>query len=176
MSKDMKKEMISWLKTIVISIIMAMLMLQVIQPTIVKEISMLPTLEPNNYILLERVTHRVNKLKQGDIIVFTTDMLTDDGKEKNLIKRIVGLPGDHVLIYGGKVVVNDELLQEDYLNGGETEGDIDLIVAENRIFVMGDNREVSLDSRNPRVGLIDADRVIGRAMLRMYPLDSIRKF
>jgi signal peptidase I len=176
MSKDMKKEIISWIRTIVISILMAMLMLQIVQPTIVKEISMLPTLDPNNYLLLERVSHRMEKLEQGDIIVFKTEMVTDDGKEKNLIKRIIGLPGDHVVIYGGKVVINEELLQEDYINGEETDGNVDLVVDEGRFFVMGDNREVSLDSRSPRVGLIASESVIGRAMVRLYPFDSMRKF
>jgi signal peptidase I len=176
MSKDMKKEIISWIRTIVISILMAMLMLQIVQPTIVKEISMLPTLDPNNYLLLERVSHRMDKLEQGDIIVFTTDMETEDGKEKNLIKRIIGIPGDHVVIYGGKVVINEELLQENYINGDETDGNVDLVVDEGRFFVMGDNREVSLDSRSPRVGLIDSESVIGRAMVRLYPFDNMRKF
>jgi signal peptidase I len=176
MSKDMKKEIISWIRTIVISILMAMLMLQIVQPTIVKEISMLPTLDPNNYLLLERVSHRMDKLEQGDIIVFKTDMVTEDGKEKNLIKRIIGIPGDHVVIYGGKVVINEELLQENYINGDETDGNVDLVVDEGRFFVMGDNREVSLDSRSPRVGLIDSESVIGRAMVRLYPFDNMRKF
>ena len=176
MSKEMKKEIMSWIKTFVISIIMAMLILQVVQPTVVKEISMLPTLEPNNYIMLERVSNRMGKLERGDIIVFRTEMTTEDGKEKNLIKRIIGLPGDHIVIYAGKVVVNEELLEEEYLSGGETEGNVDLIVEEGKLFVMGDNRKVSLDSRSPKVGLIDIDSIIGRAMVRLYPFDEIRNF
>ncbi|HKL10142.1 MAG TPA: signal peptidase I [Clostridia bacterium] len=176
MSKEIKKEIMSWIKTFTISVIMAMLILQVIQPTIVKEVSMLPTLEPNNYLVLEKISSRMGKLERGDIIVFKTEMTTEDGKEKNLIKRIVGLPGDHIVIYAGKVVVNEELLQEEYLSGAETEGSVDLIVDEGKIFVMGDNRKVSLDSRSPKVGLIDMESIIGRAMVRLYPFDEIRNF
>jgi len=176
MSKEMKEEIMSWIKTFIISIIMAMLILQVVQPTVVKEVSMLPTLEPNNYIVLEKVSKEWANLERGDIIVFGTEMTTEDGKEKNLIKRIIGLPGDHIVIYAGKVVVNEELLEEEYLSGGETEGNVDLLVEEGKLFVMGDNRKVSLDSRSPKVGLIDIDTVIGRAMVRLYPFDEIRNF
>lgn len=176
MGKEIKREIISWIKTIAISVAMAMLILQFIQPTIVKEISMLPTLEPNNYLLLEKVSNRIGKLERGDIIVFKTDMTTEDGKEKNLIKRIIGLPGDHIVIYGGKVVVNEELFEEEYLGGAETEGSVDLLVGDGKLFVMGDNRKVSLDSRSPKIGLIDMDSIIGRAIVRLYPFDEISNF
>ncbi len=176
MSKEIKEEIISWTKTIVISVVMAVLILQVVQPTIVKEISMLPTLEPNNYIVLEKVSARMGKLERGDIIVFKTEMTTEDGKEKNLIKRIIGLPGDHIVIYAGKVVINEELMDEEYLDSPETEGNVDLIVEEGKIFVMGDNRPVSLDSRSPKVGLIEMKSIIGRAIVRLYPFDEIRSF
>lgn len=176
MSGDLKKEIWEWIRTILFSAIMALLILQVVRPTVVKEISMEPTLMPNDYLLLERVSHRLDKLERGDIIVFGTALVTEDGGEKKLIKRIIGLPGDHVVIDGGKVAINGEILEETYIPGVETDGRVDLIVGENRFFAMGDNRSVSLDSRSPRVGLVDGDDILGRAWVRLFPFNKMRVF
>lgn len=175
MRKDAKREFWDWVRTVLFSILLAALILQVVRPTIVKETSMLPTLQPNDYLMLERVSHRMGRLERGDIVVFKTGLLTEDGREKNLIKRIVGLPGDHVEIKGGSVYVNGERLEEAYIRG-ETDGRVDLVVETGRYFVMGDNRPVSLDSRSSEVGQIDGGTIMGRALVRLFPFNALRKF
>ena len=69
--------------------------------------------------------------------------------------------------------VNEKLVEEPYINGQYTTGDIDIIIPENKIFAMGDNREKSLDSRYEEVGLIEKNDVIGKVTVRLYPFDRI---
>ena len=94
------------------------------------------------------------------------------------IKRVIGLPGDHVEIKDGKVYLNGELLEENYLdNNVETtslEGLFtDVIVPEGTVFAMGDNREKSLDSRYEEVGLVNEKDIMGKVMIRLFPFNKI---
>ena len=83
-----------------------------------------------------------------------------------LIKRVIGLPGDKIDISDGKVYINGEELVEDYTKEGYTTGDVDgLVVPDGKVFCMGDNRRVSIDSRSPEVGCIDMDEVVGKSLL-----------
>jgi len=164
-----------WIRDIAIAILIAFVIMQFIKPTIVKESSMQPTLYANNYIFLSKQAYTLfGDPEQGDIIVFHTDLTTDDGQEKLLIKRIIGLPGDTVRIMDGSVYVNDELLNEPYIFEPETTGTVDnLLVPEGSLFVMGDNRRVSKDSRISEVGLVAIDQIVGKAVFRLYPFNEI---
>lgn len=163
-----------WIKDIVIAVIVALVIIQFIKPTIVKEQSMQPTLYENNYIFLSKQAYLFKEPKAGDIIVFHTDLKTIDGKEKRLIKRIIGLPGDKITIAEGKVYVNDKLLEEPYIMEPYTAGSVDgQIVPEGCLFVMGDNRQHSADSRDPDVGYVQEDKIIGKAVFRLYPFNEI---
>ncbi len=83
-------------------------------------------------------------------------ILHDDSRGKDLVKRVIGVGGDHIQISNGEVRVNGEVIDEPYLDEGMyTEGDVDVVVPEGKVFAMGDNRVNSLDSRFPEVGLID---------------------
>jgi signal peptidase I len=89
---------------------------------------------------------------------------------KNLIKRVIGMPGDAIDIVGGDVYINGEKLQETYVSSN-TNGDVHIeSIPDGKYFLMGDNRAVSLDSRDSQVGLIDGEKIIGRAIFRLYPL------
>ena len=163
-----------WIKDILIATLIAILIMTFIKPTIVKESSMQPTLYANNYIFLAKQAYLFSEPKRGDIVVFHTALTTSDGHEKLLIKRVVGLPGDVITIAEGCVYINDELIKEPYINGETTTGYIDnLSVPEGDVFVMGDNRGVSIDSRDSRVGCVPIDLIIGKAFLRLYPFDMI---
>jgi len=163
-----------WIKDIVIACIIAFVVMQFIKPTIVKESSMQPTLYANNYIFLSKQAYTFSEPKRGDIIVFHTDLTTHDGHEKLLIKRIIGLPGDVVSIAEGKVYINDEMLDEPYIFEDETSGYIDhVVVPEGDLFVMGDNRRVSIDSRSESVGFVPIKEIVGKAFFRLYPFNEM---
>ena len=90
-----------------------------------------------------------------------------------LIKRVIAIPGDHLIIKDSKVYINGEVQNEPYIHNEYTSGDIDIIIPENKIFTMGDNREKSLDSRYDEVGLVDEDDLMGKVSVRLYPLNRI---
>ena len=137
---------------------------------------MYPTLVERDYLIVNRIAYKVGEPKYKDIIVFKTDLTEENGKKKDLVKRVIGVPGDHVKIQDSKVYVNDKLLDEtSYIHNNRTDGDIDIVVPEGKLFAMGDNRENSNDSRFPDVGMVDEDEVLGKVMVRLLPLDNIGK-
>ena len=163
-----------WIKDIAIAALIALLIITFLKPTIVKESSMQPTLQANNYIFLSKQSYRFGEPKAGDIVVFHTDLTTDDGHEKLLIKRVIALPGDVITIAEGKVYVNEKLMDEPYLMEKETLGYIEQMeIPEGELFVMGDNRRVSIDSRDSRIGCVPIKMIVGKAFFRLYPFNSI---
>ena len=162
-----------WIKDIAVAVAVGLLIIQFIKPTIVKEHSMEATLHENDYIFLSKQAYLFNEPESGDIIVFHSDLKTAEGKEKLLVKRIIGLPGDTISVEDGKVYRNGVALEEEYTLEGYTAGYMEEItVPENSLFVMGDNRQNSIDSRDPSVGCISQDQVIGKAFLRLYPFNA----
>lgn len=174
MSKINKQELKEWIKDIVIAVIVALLILQFIKPTFVRETSMLPTLEEYNFLFLSKQAYRFGEPAHGDIIVFHTGLTTLNGDEKMLIKRVIGLPGDTITIEEGKVSINGVVREEPYTMDGYTSGYVkDLVVPDDSLFVMGDNRQNSIDSRDPSVGMIKIGDVYGKAVFRLFPFDEI---
>lgn len=165
------------IKEILIAVVIAFIIMQFIKPTIVKESSMQPTLYENNYILLNKQAYNFGEPKRGDIVVFHTGLKLENGKEKMLIKRVIGLPGETITIKEGNVYINDKLLTENYTKDGYTDGAIEnLTIPEGELFVMGDNRLVSIDSRLEEVGCVKIDDVLGKAFVRLYPFNHISVF
>ncbi|MDD4377043.1 MAG: signal peptidase I [Eubacteriales bacterium] len=160
-----------WIKDILIALVIAIIVVQFIKPTIVKESSMQPNFYENDYLFLSKQSYTFSEPERGDVIVFHSDLKQDNGKEKLLIKRIIGLPGDEIDIKDGQVYINGELFEEDYIKEDYTWGEIsDLVVPEGQLFVMGDNRRVSRDSRE--LGCIKEDDVVGKAVIRVYPFSE----
>lgn len=171
-----------FIKDIIIAIIIVAVITVIIKPTIVKESSMEPTLYENNYLIINKLSYfHKDHPGYGDIIVFKSDLEKTDGTGKKLlIKRVIGVEGDTMTIQDGKVYRNGELLDEPYIHGQETLADegmdiIDMEVGEDELFCMGDNREVSLDSRSPQVGNVDEDDVVGKAVVRLFPFNQITR-
>ena len=163
-----------WVKTIVIPIIIAILILQVIRPTLVQQQSMMPTVQPNNYLIVYKLAYKLGEPQHGDIIVFKSGLMTEDEQAKYLIKRVIATEGDTIQITDGEVYVNGEQLEEPYINGDYTPGEVpETVVPEDSLFVMGDNRPNSTDSRSESVGFVSEDTVMGKVVLRLLPLNEI---
>lgn len=169
----MTHELMEWVKTILASIVIAFIITLFVRPTLVKGYSMYPTLQPNNYLIINRIPYTLGEPDRGDIVVFKSHLTTADGREKDLIKRVIAVPGDHLVIESGRVYVNGEERTETYVNGSFTRGDLDLTVPEGKVFVMGDNREKSLDSRDDRVGPVEQTMIRGKVLVRLYPFNEM---
>lgn len=164
-----------WIKDIIIAVVIGLIIIQFVKPTIVKEHSMLPTLNENDYVFLSKQAYSLfGEPEVGDIIVFHSDLTTAEGKEKMLIKRVIGVPGDVISIADGVVYRNGQPMVEDYTNEGYTATVMaDVKVPEDNLFVMGDNRQHSIDSRDPSVGCVSEEQVIGKAVFRLYPFNRM---
>lgn len=172
MSKKIKQEIISLLKSISFAVILALAISTFIKPTIVNGQSMYPTLKDKDYLIVNKLAYINQNPQRGDIIVFKTDLIDNNtNKKKDLVKRVIALPGEHIVIKDGEVFIDSKKLNEDYLHGVNTDGNIDMIVPKNHIFTMGDNRPKSRDSRE--IGAINIDDIIGKVDIRLYPFNKI---
>jgi signal peptidase I len=131
--------------------------------------SMLPTLEINDRLVVEKVSYYFNPPERGDIVVFwPPESLTPPGERRDaFIKRIIGLPGDIVEIYDGQVFVNDQPLEEGYIQEPPNYQWGPEQVPEGQYLVLGDNRNSSYDSHS--WGFVPAENIIGKAMVRFWP-------
>ena len=170
------------IKDIIIALVIVIGITMVIKPTIVKESSMEPTLYENDYLIVNKLAYfKKDHPGYGDIVVFRSDIDKTDGTGKKLlIKRVVGVEGDVIDITDGVVYRNGKALDEPYVNGQPTEEDEGLDVdnmkvGKDEMFLMGDNRAVSLDSRSDLVGMVSEDRLVGKAIVRLYPFDKITR-
>ncbi len=141
------------------------------QRTHVSGESMENTLDDGDQLIVDKITYRFRDPERFDIIVFPFHY-----KENTYyIKRIIGLPGETVQVADGMIYIDGKILEESY--GREVMQDPGIAaepitLGEDEYFVLGDNRNQSSDSRDPSVGLIHKDEIIGRAWLRIWPLDS----
>jgi signal peptidase I len=152
----------------------------VAQPYQVRQQSMQQTLEPNEYVLVDKLTPRWDSFHRGDIVVFEPpEGWSVDGDRTPFIKRVIGVAGDSIELRDGEVVVNGVTLEEPYLFVGDdgvaqpteqTGGQDRWTVPSGEIFVMGDHRRASADSRT--FGPVPVSSVLGRAWLRYWPLSA----
>ncbi|MEF9990545.1 MAG: signal peptidase I [Romboutsia sp.] len=169
--KEDFKEMV---KTIGLSIIIAFGIALVVQPTTVNGQSMHPTLENKDYIIVNKLAYIREMPNRGDVVTFKSNLINEKtGQRKNLVKRVIGLPGEHLEIKDNKVYINGKLLNESYIKGVDTEGDINIIVPDNNIFAMGDNRPESGDSRNSSIGTVEINDIIGCVAFRLFPFNKL---
>lgn len=160
------------IRDILVALVIVLILTSIIKPTIVKESSMEPTLYENHYLIVNKLAYKTGEVERGDIIVFESELETEDGDKKLLIKRIIGLPGETITITDGNVYIDGQLLEEDYLKDGITPGEvIDCKIPDGQLFAMGDNRVVSIDSRE--LGCISEDTVMGKAVFRLFPFNQI---
>jgi signal peptidase I len=145
----------------------------VAQPYQVHMNSMERTFEEGQFVLVDKLSPHWSDYKRGDVIVLNPPDSYPNPTGDPFIKRVIGLPGETVLVQGGKILINGTPLDEPYvydLQATLPEGSTDhWVVGAGQLFVMGDHRQMSVDSRT--FGLIDHSAVIGRAMLRYWPLN-----
>lgn len=146
----------------------------IMQPNQIKGASMEPSFYTGEYILTSKITYKFRSPHRGDIIVFRSPKNPDI----EYIKRIIGLPSDKVMIKNGDVSVNGNLIQENYIaartnlwEGGFTKDGQQLIVPQDELFVMGDNRPRSSDSRE--FGTVTVSSIIGQVFYRYYPANKM---
>lgn len=133
--------------------------------------SMETTLLINDRVLVNKLSYRLHDVHRGDVVVFVRRE-DEPGQYRDLIKRVIGLPGDTVQARENVVSVNGSTMVEPYLDPGITTSDFGpVVVPEDQVFVMGDNRNDSYDSRN--FGTIEEDRIVGRAFVLFWPVNRL---
>lgn len=165
-----------------------------VQPFYIPSESMLPTIEVNDRVMVNKLAYRLGEPEPGDIVVFLNPGLTDSDLEEtipeavirsvleavgvrtrgqdDLIKRVVAVEGQTVSINSGRLLIDGDAVDEPYLFSLNSMPDLaPVTVPAGHVFVMGDNRSSSLDSR--RFGPIPVDEIVGEALFRIWPLERI---
>ncbi len=175
------KETIEWVESIVLSVFIIVLVFTFfIRFVGVSGTSMLNTFQDGDRLIIQKIGYTP---KAGDVVVLSRSYLPLDNPDSTepIIKRIIAVGGQRIEIKSltGDVFVDGKLLEEDYIQGttmvtekGVLVENYVVDVPEGHLFVMGDNREVSKDSRNPGVGTIDEHYVLGKAILRILPFEN----
>lgn len=194
--KKVLKEFRSWFIVIIASLFVALLFnSEVFASVIVDQSSMENTLFADQRLIIDKFSYHFTEPKRGEIITFYENdtkgniinefkrsienmvSIFDRDREESdrLIKRVIAVEGDEVDIIEGFVYVNGEMLEEPYIHNITEPGKIifPITVGENQLFVLGDNREVSIDSRE--FGLIQCNQVEGKAVFRVYPFKKMGK-
>lgn len=171
------REVFSWMIEILLAIVLAFTFVYFIglRTSVVGQ-SMSPTLVSGDEILVNRFVYKVTDPKRGDIIVFLPN-----GNEKShyYVKRVIGVPGDTVLIQNGAVYINGEVYKEEIEAAAIEEAGLaseEITLDSDEYFVLGDNRNNSEDSRYANIGNIKKDYIIGKAWFRVAPFSSFGFF
>lgn len=131
--------------------------------------SMLPTLSSGERLVVEKLTYRFRPPTRGDIVVFRYPA----DVSSFFIKRVIGVPGDTVEFFRGRVFINGEVLPESYVATPTLGPPGPTVVPEGHYFVLGDNRTNSQDSRSPSVGFVPTSLIVGRAVARYWPFPQV---
>jgi signal peptidase I len=169
-SAPKKNSVHSWVRDLIVSIaVSTFIIIFLYQPVRVEGTSMLPMLEDQDRLFINKLAYRVGDIHRGDVIVF----LYPHDHEKSYIKRVIALPGDDLRIDHGRVYVNGHQLAEKYVPVQfEDERSLpEMIVPDNEYFVMGDHRSISSDSRD--FGPVDRDLIYGKAAFVYWPMEQM---
>lgn len=158
-----KTIMSEYINIIIKTLMIFVIIITIVIPIKVKGESMDITLHDGQKLLVSKISYKLSEPKYKDIVVVEQPLT-----KKLLIKRVIGVPGDKLEIIDDKLYINDKEIYEDYIKEDMIGNNyIHLIIPDGKIFVMGDNRNVSLDSRNNSVGLIDInDNIVGKVLFK----------
>lgn len=177
-----QSEWFDWFKVILVAFAVAFLVRTFIfSPIVVDGPSMLPTLEDRDKMIVNKLTYRFNEPDRFDIVVFHATM------KKDFIKRVIGLPGEHVAVKDHQLYIDGEKIAEPFLNGDDLEGESSSYLTSDftleelsgnyeevptgHVLVLGDNRNNSTDSRS--LGVIPTDQIVGKASVIFFPFDRV---
>ncbi|NLV89143.1 MAG: signal peptidase I [Tissierellia bacterium] len=198
--KSILTEIIEWIKTFVITFILLLFIFgNVFSTTGIKGPSMEPNFFEGERVFIYNLGYYFSESKRGDVVVLSkhysekgliintitvakdlinniSNMIKKEIEVKYIVKRVIGLPGDTIDIKDGYVYLNGNRLEENYVKGQTFERlglSYPITIPENKVFVLGDNREVSLDSRD--LGLISYDQIKGKVTFRLLPISRFGK-
>lgn len=198
--KSLLKSVMEWVLTILIALILSLFLVSnVASLTQIKEMSMEPTFYENDRVLIYKLGYFFEEPERGDVVILNKSIeekgiiiniknemedikdsivyrFTGNIQKNNLIKRVIGVYGDIVDIRDGNVYINGQLADEVYAKGDTNPGhsiSYPLEVPEGSVFVLGDNRENSLDSRD--LGFVKVDSIKGKAIYRLFPFRTFGK-
>ena len=164
-------EIKDWVISIVVAVALAMFIRTfIVELYVVDGPSMRPTLESEERLVVNKFIYRFRPPEKGEVLVFQYPR----DPSRDFIKRVIATPGDTIEIREGRVLVNDQLLTEDYILEKTRSEYPKSTVPEGRIFVMGDNRNNSEDSRFADVGFVPYDLIKGKAMLVFWPISAYK--
>jgi signal peptidase I len=160
----------AWMRDLIISLgISAFIIVFLYQPVKVEGTSMMPSLDDQERIFINKFVYRIEPIQRGDIVVFRYPR----DPAKSFIKRVIGVAGDHVRIVNGRVFLNGKMLVEDYVPSVYEDGRSypEIVVPLDSYFVLGDHRSLSNDSRD--FGPVDASYIYGKAVFGYWPVDKV---
>ena len=165
-------ELMGWIKCIAIALVVGLLLrFFVIEFVNVSGTSMTPGLDPGEIVLVEKVSKHFSEPEFGDVMI--VKYRTVD--ERYYVKRVIGLPGDTIEVSDGSVIRNGEALVEPYILEEYIDTPMsEITVPEGHVFVMGDNRNNSTDSRSAHVGPIPEEDLIGKGVCVIFPFSEIK--
>ena len=178
-SKKKEKKGMPILLQLVLLVVLVFILRNVMGTVLVKGSSMEPNFYHGDLVFINKLSTAIGSPEKGDIVIC---IMHEDDTEENIIKRVIGLPGDEIDIVENEddedvydLYINGELIEEPFL--GEpmmTDGNIDypFEVPEDSYFVMGDNRNASIDSRRESVGAIPKEDMVGKVIFRLYPFST----
>lgn len=177
-AKKQRKQFFYWLRFILFWLIIGILFSQfILQRNTVYGESMVPTLYSRDELLVEKVSRFFGGISRGDIVTCKSH-LGNSEQDTNIVKRVIGIPGDHIVIKDGCVYIDNHLLTEEYLDPEVTTSAFsdafqDVLLADDEYYVMGDNRSHSQDSRF--FGPVKKKDITGEVLIRFYPFSRFGK-
>lgn len=196
--KSFVKILLEWSFTLVIAIVVSLFIVSnIVSITQIKEQSMEPTFKENDRVIINKFVYIIGEPLRGDIVILNKVndekglivSMINEGKDiianikyrftgeiekNNLIKRVIGIEGDIIDIANGYILINGKLQEENYVSSltePDTKFEYPIEVPSGKVFVLGDNRENSLDSRH--LGFIDIEQIKGKAVYRVFPFGRI---
>ena len=167
----MKKFIKDLIPYVVITIVVVLIRMFLATPVVVSGDSMVPTLQEKQILLLNKINYRFNDINRFDIVVINLD-------NKEIIKRVIGLPGENVLYRNDMLYIDGHELENEY-NFDTEDFSLKTIcncnrIPENKYLVLGDNRSVSADSRSSWIGLIDREDIEGSVEVSLWPIKLVK--